>query len=466
MKTLVNRCIPAAVLALTAGSALAGGIAWVDTGNVPLSTNILGATNNVPINLTSNNQTILQLGYSSFTAGANTYAGGNLLGGYWGNTINGTSCTVLGGYIVNGQPHTNLAHDLGCTVLGGADNAAGINDSDLLTQAFATVGGGQGNQARGSYTTVIGGYQNEARGIASTNIGGAFNKAGGDYSMAGGYFSKVRNATESGDATGDEGCFVWGDATGSSINPFSSTGANQFLIRATGGVGVGTNSPTGQFDAAGVGGFSFPQFVVKCTTDDGNNSWSRVAFTNTNTNKFWHFSAKCNGAANSDDQLNYYYQSGLQGRNVMQMRGDGRMSIGGQAPETGITLLVGGTVKCTALVQTSSGRYKNDVQPLPSVLERFLQLRPVSFTWDKDHGGDKDVGLIAEEVAAVFPEAVATIDGKVEGINYSRVTALAIQAMKEQQQKAAAGENRVNRLEAENADLKARLERIEKALAK
>ncbi|MFO0830409.1 MAG: tail fiber domain-containing protein [Phycisphaerales bacterium] len=465
MKTPVLRCLPAAVLALVAGSALAGGNPWLDTGNTPVSTNILGALNNVPINLTSNSQTILQLGYASVTVGPNTYSGGNLTGGYWNNVNNSVAAVCLGGFSFNGADHENRVNDIGCTVLGGGDNSAGVLDGDQTNQIFAFIGGGAQNQARGAYTTVMGGFQNEASGVASTCIGGVRNRPGGDYSVAGGFSSVVRDASTTGDSDGDQGCFIWADRSVTNAD-FTTTGPNQFLVRAAGGLGVGTNSPTGQIDAAGIGGFTFPQFVVKCTTNDGNNSWSRVAFTNTNTNKFWHFSAKCNGAATSDDQLNYYYQSGSQGRNVMQMRGDGRMSIGGQAPETGITLLVSGTVKCTSLIQTSSGRYKNEVQPLPSVLDRFMQLRPVSFRWDEGHGGEKDMGLIAEEVAAVFPEAVATIDGKIEGINYSRVTALAIQAVKEQQQKVADGQARMSRLEAENTDLRARLERIEKALAR
>ena len=55
------------------------------------------------------------------------------------------------------------------------------------------------------------------------------------YSLAAGHRAKVRNATESGDANGDEGTFVWADY-GSDFTDFVSTGPNQFLISAGGGV--------------------------------------------------------------------------------------------------------------------------------------------------------------------------------------------------------------------------------------
>ncbi|MEK6709164.1 MAG: hypothetical protein AABZ64_01150, partial [Nitrospinota bacterium] len=53
----------------------------------------------------------------------------------------------------------------------------------------------------------------------------------------------------SGDTDGHEGTFVWGDSTN---GDFISTGPNQFLIRASGGVGIGTPSPEQALDVRGV----------------------------------------------------------------------------------------------------------------------------------------------------------------------------------------------------------------------
>src|SRR5207249_2453898 len=44
------------------------------------------------------------------------------------------------------------------------------------------------------------------------------------------------------------GAFVWADPTGTD---FASTAANQFLIRASGGVGIGTNNPHTALEVAG-----------------------------------------------------------------------------------------------------------------------------------------------------------------------------------------------------------------------
>jgi hypothetical protein len=71
---------------------------------------------------------------------------------------------------------------------------------------------------------------------------------------------------------------------------------------------------------------------------------------------------------------------------------------------------------------SSSVRYKEDIQPMAAASERLLNLRPVKFRYKKaDASGEKPVqyGLIAEEVAAVFPELVLfNKDGQPETVAY------------------------------------------------
>ncbi len=430
---------------------------WAVTGNLGLNgtTNFIGTTDAVPLVFRSNNQQVMSLFNQLTTVNTDQFDGSNLLAGWNANTIapGATASTVFGGVTLNATAFGNHAYDIGSTISGGVDNVAGTDDGFLFGQPYATVAGGVGNTAAGDSSSVLGGINNQATGAAATVAGGENNIAGGDWSFAAGTNAVVRTAATVGDSNGDQGTFIWSDA--SSVSAFTSTNANQFLVRAANGMGVGTNNPRSQLEVSAAGTFQRTHLRINETTG----SFSRLAFTNSTTNKFWHFSAKCDGATSADDQLNYYYQdaSGV-GRNPLQIRGDGRIAIGGPPPGTGVTLDVFGTTRCTTLIQTSSQRYKTGVEPVGGVLDRFLRLRPVTFTWDSSHGGTKDLGLIAEEVAQVFPEAVATIDGQVEGINYSRVTALAIQAVKEQQAE-------VDTLKAENADLKARLERIEKLLS-
>ncbi len=137
------------------------------------------------------------------------------VGGGDGNTAMGNYDTIGGGYI-------NSASNEVATVSGGYYNTA--------SGYIATVGGGQANTASGVRATVGGGYINIASGNYATVPGGSFNTALGAYSFAAGRRAKANHA----------GAFVWADSTDAD---FASTANDQFLIRASGGVGINTSSP-------------------------------------------------------------------------------------------------------------------------------------------------------------------------------------------------------------------------------
>jgi len=220
--------------------------------------------------------------YTTVSGGAfntATASGATVCGGA-NNHATITYATVAGGQLNNAQRRgaaigggrENVASGEDSTISGGNENAVSISgngavvgggSSNEATNNYSTIGGGEDNEASGSGATLAGGRYNHAAGynasvgggamnIASgshsTVAGGFSNVAGGDYSFAGGYRAKVRDAAETGDSGGDEGTFVWADSTTPFQDYFTSTGPNQFLIRASGGVGIGTNAPVAQLD--------------------------------------------------------------------------------------------------------------------------------------------------------------------------------------------------------------------------
>jgi hypothetical protein len=81
----------------------------------------------------------------------------------------------------------------------------------------------------------------------------------------------------------------------------------------------------------------------------------------------------------------------------------------------------------------SSRRWKTNIQTLPDALDKVERLRGVSY--DLKENGKHEIGVIAEEVGAVVPEIVQwDKNGKdANGVDYSRLTALLIEATKQQQ---------------------------------
>lgn len=65
-------------------------------------------------------------------------------------------------------------------------------------------------------------------------------------------------------------------------------------------------------------------------------------------------------------------------------------------------------------------------------LSKIYDLNPVSFNWESERGGDRDFGLIAEEVAEIEPLLVANDDeGKPFLVKYEMLSVLLLNELKE-----------------------------------
>ena len=88
----------------------------------------------------------------------------------------------------------------------------------------------------------------------------------------------------------------------------------------------------------------------------------------------------------------------------------------------------------TLITSASDERMKTNIQPLGNSLSKVLRLQGVSYTWIEDPGLGTRIGMIAQEVENILPELVFTNENDgYKGINYSEITAVLVEAIKEQQ---------------------------------
>jgi len=86
------------------------------------------------------------------------------------------------------------------------------------------------------------------------------------------------------------------------------------------------------------------------------------------------------------------------------------------------------------IVQPSDSRLKDNITPITTPVDKIKSLRGVEFDWNSgEHVGTHDVGLIAQDVEAVLPEAVTTQEDGYKNLAYTKVIPLLVEAMKEQQ---------------------------------
>lgn len=207
------------------------------------ATSEVGATNAGPMNSS----------FSVVTGGVDhTVSGsGSRVGGGQDHRIDGGESTIGGGFQLAVVGNRSA-------VLGGSQSTASFDNSAVgggyrnwARSASSAIGGGRFNQTVGAWSAVGGGFGQHAPGVHGATSGGRGSCAGGDTSWSGGNQGKIRHgsgATQtpcpggvlSGDADGDEGTFMWSDAFDADL---LSTGPNQFLVRAAGGLWFGTAGP-------------------------------------------------------------------------------------------------------------------------------------------------------------------------------------------------------------------------------
>ena len=141
----------------------------------------------------------------------------------------------------------------------------------------------------------------------------------------------------------------------------------------------------------------------------------------------------------------------------MYLKSDGNVGIGTNNPT--VKLDVNGSVNCTGGTCSSDLRWKKDITPLENVLERIQKINGVSYYWKKEEFKDKNfdeqqqIGVIAQEVEAVFPELVKTDGEGFKSMDYQSLTAVLLEAIKEQQALIDNQNQRIETLEAQNAKI-------------
>jgi hypothetical protein len=212
------------------------------------------------------------------------------------------------------------------------------------------------------------------------------------------------------------------DASG---NPVDSA-----ITETSGNVGIGTTTPLANlnisFDSGGTVVNS-----LRLQEIGGGLSGSYVRFDAGNNEQ-----GSIGGFFDGDQELAFY--AGYLHTERMRINGSGLVGIGTMFPLS--ALHVAGRVLASGYDVASDIRLKHDVTPLTGVLARLDNIRGVSFRWNAQAAalghatGQRDIGVIAQEVGAVFPELVTTKSPQdLQGVDYGKLTAVLLAAIKEQQ---------------------------------
>lgn len=128
----------------------------------------------------------------------------------------------------------------------------------------------------------------------------------------------------------------------------------------------------------------------------------------------------------------------------------------------GVQVLIGSDGKLGTI--PSSRRYKDDIQDMGVASKALLRLRPVTFHYKKPSAdGLKPIqyGLIAEEVAEVYPELVARgSDGQIETVQYYKLDVMLLNEVQRLTREQSADQEEIERLKAQLVDVKRQLDNL------
>jgi len=178
-------------------------------------------------------------------------------------------------------------------------------------------------------------------------------------------------------------------------------------------------------------------------TGSGNTAVGNDAgYNTTGTNNIAIGSGAGSGVTNGNSNIHIGHIGSASDSNVIRIGASGLQSAAFLAGVRGVTTA---TAAIPVLVGTdgqlgtvsSSRRFKFDIADMDGFSARIAQLRPVTFRYTQpmaDGSTPLDFGLIAEEVAEVFPElAVRGTDGRIETVAYHKLPALLLNELQKQQ---------------------------------
>jgi len=127
---------------------------------------------------------------------------------------------------------------------------------------------------------------------------------------------------------------------------------------------------------------------------------------------------------------------------------DDNVSITGTLNVNGTTTISGDlrvTGDITAFY-TSDQRFKDNITPIDDPLAKVLSISGNTYDWNKESGKEgHDVGVIAQEILEVLPEAVMTRDNGYLAVDYHKIVPLLVEAIKELSQKVSDLEDKLNK---------------------
>ena len=369
-----------------------------------------------------------------------------------GTTTPGSKLEVAGSLKISGMGNGIVFPD-GTTMTTGVVSSYGNSNTAFGQFALTTNTSGGGNTAAGAgaleFNTT--GSGNTAIGIDALvlNTVGSSNTAVGVYALGNNIVGNEDVAL---------GFMALGANGGGSTN--TATGARALMSNTNGNGNTANGNGALYSNTLGNGNTAIGLSALRTGTTGSSNTAVGNSALNTDT------------TGSSNTAVGYYAGTGLTVGNYNIAIGNSGLSsddhvirIGDVQTATYVAGISGANVSGVPVIVSSTGqlgiasssrRFKEDIQDMGEASDKIMHLRPVTYHYKQPYeDGSKplDYGLIAEEVAEVYPDLVAhSLDGQIQTVMYQKLTPMLL--------------NEVQRLRSQNASQNAVIRAMEERLAR
>ena len=277
-------------------------------------------------------------------------------------------------------------------------------------------------------------YSNASQHVQIGANGGGNNLYVAGSIYAGGYFAGNRVLTQADEGSGN----------GIDADTVDGIQGSSFLRSDTSDTATQINSPifSGNISTTGDGQNNYPFRL----TSDWNSYMVAVA-----TNTWGLFWAGSSGARYGTNGLggpgNIWNNVGNPNEFVFVGSDDTAWSVNGNNGNTwqsGTLTTVGDITSGGNITANSDISLKDNIVTIPDALDKLLQIRGVTYNRNDIEDNPRQTGVIAQEVETVLPEVVSEDALGIKSVAYGNMVGLLIEAIKEQQARIDALEERLN----------------------
>jgi len=188
------------------------------------------------------------------------------------------------------------------------------------------------------------------------------------------------------------------------------SGSSRFYIENGGNVGIGTSSPAAQLEIYKIN--DDPATLrLSSEVQDGDAIAAIISFSNDAGGGG--VQGRIENIATEDDTTVFKFYTDNTSSPSMTLFDSGNMTIAG------------------TLTQNSDVRLKENIKPIESALDKVKQMQGVEF--NKTNSSTKEIGVVAQEIEKIIPELVLEDKEGIKSVAYGNITAVLIEAIKEQQ---------------------------------